>query len=370
MHRIPVLTACVLLLGLGAPERAGASAHGAAHAQARSLLHQALARLSENSIDSRRVAVQALEDANRLAPEDAEIELALARADFLCGFVQSARRHLEHVVRTEPASAAGHLDLGRAWKRAWLRSLDKGSLQHAVEELVRATVLDTSNADAWLELEPLLVMEDNVGAAFVTAFRAAKADPERPEALLAVASACWRVGLAHDADSLFRATIPRLRRAVRERFEDVAPLVSAEEAETLRQLPEEEHAAFADRYWKSRDPDPRTPENEARLEFWSRATQAYLLFFDPRRDTWDARGNIYVRYGPPAEMRYDPLTEPHSSTFAIGSDFPTHVQVWSYPALGITVRLDDLTLDDRYTLPIDRAQAMDPADPMIGVGTR
>ena len=47
------------------------------------------------------------------------------------------------------------------------------------------------------------------------------------------------------------------------------------------------------------DPDLASPENEAQLEYWSRVTQAYFLYFDSKRREWDERGEVYVRYGPP-----------------------------------------------------------------------
>ena len=66
-------------------------------------------------------------------------------------------------------------------------------------------------------------------------------------------------------------------------------------------------AAFIERFWQENDPDLTTPENEARLEYWARVTQAYFLFFDAKRGGWDERGEVFVRYGPPAEMQYNPV---------------------------------------------------------------
>ncbi|HVP15425.1 MAG TPA: tetratricopeptide repeat protein [Terriglobales bacterium] len=330
MNRI--LVAACLVLGLAAAGRAIAASgdRPSAPDRAQSLQRQALAQLGENTVDSRRQAVRALEEANRLAPGDAEIELTLARAYYASGFLQSARQHFEHASLLEPDDAAGHLGLGRIWKRDWLQHLDHESLDRAVQELVSATILDTSNVDAWLELEPLLIAEDNVGAALVAAFRAAKTDPTRLDAHLAVASVCWRVGLEHDADSIFAYNIPFLPGRMRQRF-------------------------------------ARFDSLPGRVELWARATQAYFLFYDPKRGDWDERGDVYVHYGPPAEMQHDPVTERHSSIFAVETDFPLNVQVWSYPELGLTVKLEDRTLAGRYSLPLVRVQPLDPADLVLAL---
>lgn len=62
-------------------------------------------------------------------------------------------------------------------------------------------------------------------------------------------------------------------------------------------------------FWKAKDPTPTTPENEAEVEFnrrvdyvfdhfkrdWDMATRGY--------PPWDARGEVYIRFGPPDESR-------------------------------------------------------------------
>jgi len=186
--------------------------------------------------------------------------------------------------------------------------------------------------------------------AYHAAFRAARCDPGRLDTHLAVACVLQRRGMLHDADSIYHAAIPRLRKNVRECFEDIGPVATEADTAALHRLPPARQPAFIARFWKGLDPDLSTPENEARLEYWSRVTQAYLLFFDPRRDAWDERGELFARYGPPAEMgySYDP-------------DAERPAMVWRYPELGMSVIMQDRLLSEFYMLPISRTVEVEPA---------
>jgi GWxTD domain-containing protein len=364
MKRTFILTAFLFLSGCAGAATA-ADVPAGVHDRSVTLYQQALGWLSDDTRESRRQALHALEEATLLEPQNTTYELALSRACYASGFLLKARQHLEHVALVESDDPARHLELGLMWRRDWLKYLDAHSLQRATVELVNATILDTTNSEAWLALEPLLLVQDNLGVAMVVAFRAARADPSRLEAQLAVASVCQRVGLTHEADSIFAATIPYLRRSLRERFEDLAPVVPEAMAANLRRMPAEQRAAAIERYWKERDPDPATPESEARLEYWSRVTQACFLFFDEKRGGWDERGDTYVRYGPPAEMKYNPVGEQLAASFSAGSDFTTGVQVWTYPELGMKITLQDRALSEDYLPPITRVAGVGRDDPLL-----
>jgi GWxTD domain-containing protein len=353
----------LLLLGLAAV--AAAATPSTKSSEAEGLYQKALMWLSEPTIETRRQAVSALEQATILQPDNTTYELALARAYYAGGFLSKARQHLEHVTEVEPYDSAHHLELGMLWRNDWLRYLDQRSLERATREFIHATVLDTSNTDAWLLLGPLLLVQDRVGLAMVAAFRAAKSDPARIEAGLAVAAICNRVGLVHEADSLFRASIPHLRPKVRARFEDIAPLASDQETARLAALEGEARAAYVESFWKQRDSDPATPENETRIEYWSRVTQALFLFYDEKRQNWDERGVAWVRWGPPAEMKYDPVGERLSWSFAAGPEFPTAVQVWTYPDQGTKVTLQDRSLSQDYGPGVTRTQIMGYDDRLL-----
>jgi len=76
------------------------------------------------------------------------------------------------------------------------------------------------------------------------------------------------------------------------------------ETKTYRSLSQQlERAAFIARFWASRDPDPRTPRNEAEEIFWQRVFAADELFGATTLAGWRTdRGRIYIILGPPDEI--------------------------------------------------------------------
>src|SRR5262249_28269134 len=160
--------------------------------------------------------------------------------------------------------------------------------------------------------------------------------------------------------------IPRLPKLARERFEDIAPIASAQDTATLRRLPSAARVEFVRRFWREHDPDLTSRENEAQLEYWSRVAQAYFLYFDAKRREWDERGEVYVRYGPPERADYNPVGVSAVQLFATGPAYPLNTLVWSYPGLGMEVRMQDRLLSEYYLLPINRERDMDPEpDPEV-----
>ncbi len=67
-----------------------------------------------------------------------------------------------------------------------------------------------------------------------------------------------------------------------------------------------ERATFVREFWRRRDPDPRTPTNEARLVFWSRVVEANRKFSTPGKPGWRGdRGKIFILLGPPEDVDQD-----------------------------------------------------------------
>jgi GWxTD domain-containing protein len=82
-----------------------------------------------------------------------------------------------------------------------------------------------------------------------------------------------------------------------------------------------------DEFWQRRDPDPETPENELKEEFFRRVDFANRHFseygFGARRTGWKTdRGRIYIRNGPPTEV------ERRATDF----NMPT-AEIWYYAKL-------------------------------------
>jgi GWxTD domain-containing protein len=358
--RLLALLACLALpspaaaVGIPAPRPARAE-------EARALVTRAVEHIRRNDLPSRHAAIGELERATELEPHNPEYQLLLGRCYFSAGFVRAARKRFERVVAIAPGDAAGHFGIGQAWRRDWLKFLDPESLRRAIEEFATASRLDSSMVDAWLYLSSLRTEAHDTTGASDAALAALAAAPGRPEPHLAVAATQWRSGRVEQAAAEFRSAIPRLTRSVRERFQDLAPLASERDTMIYNHLPAEGRAEFERRFWVEHDPDLATPENEAQLEYWARVAQAYFLFYDPRHREWDERGEVYVRYGPPERLDYNPLGQRlYTSIGSSQIQYPMNVLVWAYPSLGMTVTMQDRVLSEYYLLPTTTDHDPDP----------
>ncbi|HEV2105346.1 MAG TPA: GWxTD domain-containing protein, partial [Candidatus Eisenbacteria bacterium] len=300
--------------------------------------------------------------ATLLAPERADYQLLLARTYYQAGFLALARRRFEAVAALSPADADARLGLAEVWRRDWLHYLDPPSLARAIAHDSAAVALDPALEDGWLMLSSLRIEAGDVEGAAAAARQALANDPDRAEALLAAGSTRWRLGDVEGADSAFQAALPRLSRSIRDRFEDIAPLASEQDTAVYNHLSAAGRAEFARRFWRDHDPDLTTAANEAQLEYWARVAQAYFLYYDAHRREWDERGEVYVRYGPPERVDYNPVGEKLYAVLSRRSamQYPANVLVWSYPSLGMSVTLQDRILSQYYQLPISYDEDPDP----------
>ncbi len=90
--------------------------------------------------------------------------------------------------------------------------------------------------------------------------------------------------------------------------EDVAYIISAEEKDVFRNLTtEDEKLVFIEQFWRSRDPDPRTEENEFRSEHFRRIAYANDKFAAGKPGWKTDRGMIYIKFGPPHRRQTNPM---------------------------------------------------------------
>jgi GWxTD domain-containing protein len=289
-----------------------------------------------------------------LEPDHADHWLLLGRLRALGELESEARECFRRAIDLDPRGLEGYLRLADSWKRNWIRTLDTRSALQAVGILDTATRMRPQAADAWLRKVPLLYQGGDLDGAARAAERALWGRPRRPEAAVAVAYVAFRRGEIQRADSLFRDAIPRLDPGFTALFRDPTLLLGERAVD-----------------WAAVDPDPTTPENEVELEYWSRVAHAFFLFYDYTHPGLDDRARTYVRYGPPPVAEDNPNGVPlYFRTFAsytnasgtresqLGGnksrppvDFPTPIQQWQYPELGMNVLLQDRSLHGIYQLP-------------------
>lgn len=347
--------------------------------EAQGLIRDGVNRYSEGTLEQRRTALRQLEQAAKLTPHDPAALLPLGHAYLDAGFAHSAAETFERITRERPMLAEGWEGLGLAWKRDWLATLAPSSLQQAVECFGNAARLDPARARTWAVLAVLRVEQGDLRGAGLSAERALATDSVTTEASLVGAYLAYRAGRVALSESLFTATFPRLAPRLAARFRDVTPLVTAFDGEELEELSPRARDEYARRFWSAADPDPTTVANEARVEYWARVAHAIMLFSDSWDTHWDMRAELYVRYGSPQRVAYEPLGRPlakrlneHDYVYfdplggarRVGEHIPfyteLHNQLWDYPQLGMRVLIEDRALSQRYELPRDQFASTDP----------
>ena len=78
-------------------------------------------------------------------------------------------------------------------------------------------------------------------------------------------------------------------------------IITRKERKIFLELPDSEKKEFIEEFWKRRDPDPYTPENEFEMEYFDRIEKAGEIFRGEGRPGWMTdRGRIYILFGPPS----------------------------------------------------------------------
>jgi GWxTD domain-containing protein len=99
-------------------------------------------------------------------------------------------------------------------------------------------------------------------------------------------------------------------------------IITREERKTFLDVPDSGKPQFIEEFWKRRDPDPDTEENEFKIEYFNRIERATQLFMGEGMPGWlTDRGRIYVLFGPPM----DRITQPMS-----GDAYSRCQEVWYY----------------------------------------
>ncbi len=83
-------------------------------------------------------------------------------------------------------------------------------------------------------------------------------------------------------------------------------IISKKERRIFLNLPESERKEFIQEFWKSRDPDPDTEENEYKDEYFERIEEANHLFKEGSPGWLQDRGRVYILLGPPWERQTFP----------------------------------------------------------------
>jgi GWxTD domain-containing protein len=85
----------------------------------------------------------------------------------------------------------------------------------------------------------------------------------------------------------------------RQFLSEVRYLISKKEIKIFKNTAPEERQKFIEEFWKARDPDPTTEENEFRDEYYRRIDEANRLFREGSSGWLSDRGRIFILLGAP-----------------------------------------------------------------------
>ncbi len=143
--------------------------------------------------------------------------------------------------------------------------------------------------------------------------------------------------------------------------EDVAYIITDEEREVFLNLGSpEEKESFIEQFWRRRDPDPETMENEFREEHYRRIAYANDHFSVGLPGWKSDRGRIYILHGPPDSKEYHDQGEQYYRPMSEGGGNTTTYawEVWYYrniPGVGSNLEIEfvDRTMTGHFVFARD-----------------
>ncbi len=125
-----------------------------------------------------------------------------------------------------------------------------------------------------------------------------KRHPEAIELMPIIAISAIEQDKADMAMAFFEDYISKLDPEVKELYEDISLVASGEDLRASDETPGLDRETYLRRFWNGKDPDLSTPVNERLLEHYRRVWYA-LTEFSEGKQPWDARGDVYIRFGEP-----------------------------------------------------------------------
>src|SRR6267378_3921387 len=165
---------------------------------------------------------------------------------------------------------------------------------------------------------------------------------------------------------------PELKKAYKDWLEkDVAYVITDEERKAFKKLQtDEERERFIEEFWRRRDPDPDTDENEFKEEYYERIAYANEHFASGIPGWKTDRGRIWIMYGKPDERETHPMGGNYERpSYEGGGQTTTYpFETWFYRYLpgvgsGVEIEFVDPTGSGEYRI----ARNPSEKDPLLNI---
>src|SRR5256712_4119467 len=170
---------------------------------------------------------------------------------------------------------------------------------------------------------------------------------------------------SQDPSEKTRNVKPELNKAYKDWLEkDVAYIITDEERKAFKKLQtDDERERFIEEFWRRRDPDPDTDENEYREEYYERIAYANEHFAAGIPGWKTDRGRIYIMYGKPDEIESHPSGGQYERPMEEGggSTSTFRFEQWRYRYLEgvgqeVIIEFVDTCMCGDYHMTMDRSE--------------
>jgi GWxTD domain-containing protein len=146
--------------------------------------------------------------------------------------------------------------------------------------------------------------------------------------------------------------------------QDVKWIITPQERKAFLSLSnDEERDAFIEAFWQRRNPNPNSPVNTYKEEYYRRIAYANEHFSDGEPGWKTDRGMIYIKFGPPTSIDSHPDGGPYDRPISQGGGMTDTYpfEDWNYryiPGIGtnITIEFVDTCMCGDYQMTIDRSK--------------
>jgi GWxTD domain-containing protein len=165
---------------------------------------------------------------------------------------------------------------------------------------------------------------------------------------------------------------PELKKAYKDWLDkDVTYIITDEERKAFKKLAtDDERERFIEEFWRRRDPDPDTDENEFKEEYYERIAYANEHFASGIPGWKSDRGRIWIMYGKPDERETHPMGGSYDRpSYEGGGNTTTYpFEIWFYRYLagvgsGVEIEFVDPTGSGEYRI----AQNPNEKDAMLNI---
>ena len=148
----------------------------------------------------------------------------------------------------------------------------------------------------------------------------------------------WRYFRVYSSEGTANLILPMTEENVQKYYDQIKYIASEQEKSTFKQLDDRGKQEFLLEFWKSRDPDPATSENEFMEDHFKKIAYCEAHF---KGGINSDMGRIYIQYGPPIDI------ERRASSI----EYTKSYEVWTYAILGrVEFVFVDRNSDGKYVL--------------------